>query len=82
MSLNKLDGSYIQGFTAGLRKAQEIVVDIEGDLKRSKRRYNSKSLSEAFDAAIKGREALRENPDAFVRYTSDGKFEVYEPKDR
>lgn len=80
--MDKLDGSYIRGFTAGLRKAQEIVVDIKGDLKRFKRSYNSKSLSEALDAAIKGRETLRENPEAFVRYTNEGKFEVYEPKNR
>lgn len=81
MSLDKLDGSYIRGYTAGLKKALEIVVDIEFDLKRFGKRYNSKSLSDALKVAIKDREILRENPNAFVRYTNEGKFEVYEPKE-
>lgn len=79
MSLDKLDGSYIRGYTAGLRKALEIAVNIESDLKRFGKRYNSKTLSDALKVAIKDREILRENPSAFVRYTNEGKFEVYEP---
>ena len=37
---------------------------------------------EILNCAIKDREKLRENPEAFVRCTNDGGFEVYEPMRR
>jgi len=80
--LDKLSGDYIRGFTAGLQKVQEIMQYIESDMKFHKRRMNTKSLMEILNCAIKDREKLRENPEAFVRCTNDGGFEVYEPMRR
>ena len=79
--MDRLDGSYIKGFTAGLQKARDIVNYINDDLKYHHLRYNSKTMSQIMEAAINGRAALRENPEAFVRYNTLKKdFEVYEPK--
>lgn len=80
--MEKLDGGYIRGFTAGLQKAQEIIKYIDFDMKLHKRRLNAKSLAEIFDIAIKEREKLRENPEAFIRCLSSGGYEVYEPNRR
>ena len=78
--MDRLDGSYIKGFTAGLQKAKEIVNYINDDLKYHHLRYNSKTMSRIMATAINGRTALRENPEAFVRYNTLKKdFEVFEP---
>ena len=59
----------------------EIPDYINDDLKYHHLRYNSKTMSQIMEAAINGRAALRENPEAFVRYNTLKKdFEVYEPK--
>lgn len=80
--IDKLDGGYIRGFTKGLQKAQEIIMCIESDMKAHKRRVNVKSLIKIFNVAIKDREKLRENQEAFVRCIGDNDYEVYEPNKR
>lgn len=78
--MDVLDGSYIKGYTAGLFMAKEIIDYIGIDLKLHHVSFNKKTLLRVMDVAIDGREALRENPEAFVRYNTGKKdFEVYEP---
>lgn len=77
--MDRLDGGYIKGFTDGLIKAREIIEYIDTDNRMHGHRSTIKRLSEALECAIKGREALRENPEAFVRCNSKGGYEVYEP---
>ncbi len=77
--MQKLDGGYVRGYTEGLKKALEIIEYIPTDNRLHGRKTTVKSLSEALMAAIEGREALRENPEAFVRCNSKGGYEVYEP---
>lgn len=75
--MEKLDGSYIRGFTAGLMAGKEILGYIAKDIKHHKRRYNKNELQKVFDCAIENRETLRENPNAFVRCRKDGGYEVF-----
>lgn len=77
--MDKLDGGYIRGFTEGLKKAQEIIRYIYPDMKAHGRKKRHRELLEAFDCAIAERETLRENPEAFVRCSHKGGYEVYEP---
>lgn len=78
--MDVLDGSYIKGYTAGLLMAKEIINYIGTDLKLHHVSFNKKTLLRVMDVAIAGREALRENPEAFVRFNVGKKnFEVYEP---
>ena len=75
--MDKLDGSYIRGFTAGLMMGKEILGYIAEDMKIHRRRYNKSELQKVFDCAIESRETLRENPNAFVRCRKDGGYEVF-----
>lgn len=75
--MEKLDGGFIRGFTAGLQKSKEIVGYICNDMRWHKRRITAKELEKALDCAIENREELRENPDAFVRCCKDG-YEVFD----
>lgn len=80
--MDRLDGSFNRGFTAGLQKALEIMQYISDDMRVHKRKLNAKAAIEILQAAINGRETLRENPEAFVRCLSSGGYEVYNPQKR
>ena len=78
--MEKLDSGYIKGYTAGLQKAKEIMEYINEDLSYHHIKFNKKTVPQILSAAINGRAALRENPEAFVRYNTLKKdFEVFEP---
>ena len=75
--MERLDGSYIRGFTAGLQAAKEIFTYIVPDMRMHKRRMTDKEIQKIIDCAIKEREQLRENSDAFIRCCANGGYEVY-----
>lgn len=75
--MEKLDGSYIRGFTAGLQEAKNVLQYIYPDMKYHKRRLNLKEIEKILDCAIANREILREYPGLFIRCSSDGGYEVF-----
>lgn len=80
--MERLDGSYIRGFTAGLQAAKEIFTCIVPDMRMHKRRMTDKEIQKIIDCAIREREQLRENPDAFIRCCANGGYEVYAKEKR
>lgn len=80
--MERLDSGYIRGFTAGLQMAKNIMCYMYDDMKRHKRRMNNKEIEKILDCAILHREALRENPDTFIRCSSNGGYEVFDSKRR
>lgn len=72
---------YIYGYTAALQDVLKTISSesFQHDLKRHKRKQNSKTYKAILECMIKNRAVLRESPDAFVRCNDkvDGGFEVY-----
>lgn len=70
---------YVQGYTAALQDVLETIDDIQNDLKKHKRKQNSKTYKAIAECMLKNRVILREEPYAFVRCNDnvEGGFEVY-----
>lgn len=76
------DPCYIQGYTAAIQDAIEVVDYIQTDLKRHGRKQNAKTYTAILKCMLKGRVLLRESPTAFVRcsdHTKDG-FEIWDSR--
>lgn len=81
MTKNKIVYGFSYGFTRGLQCCLENMKSVIIDYKRmTGKTAREKQMDEISKVIINGREILRENPFAFVRYNSNGFFEVYEPK--
>ena len=61
------DPCYVQGYTAAIQDAIEVVEYIQKDLKIHKRKQNAKTYTAILKCMLKGRAMLRESSTAFVR---------------
>lgn len=78
--MDKMFGyEYVQGYTAALQDVLETINDIQDDLKRHKRKQNSKTYKAIVECMLRNRVILREEPYAFVRCNdeAEGGYEVY-----
>ena len=76
------DLCYIQGYTAAIQDAIEVVDYIQTDLKRHGRKQNAKTYTAILKCMLKGRVLLRESSTAFVRcndHAKDG-FEIWDSR--
>ena len=76
------DPCYIQGYTAAIQDAIEVVKYIQTDLKSHGRKQNAKTYTAILKCMLKGRVLLRESATAFVRCndrTDDG-FEIWDSR--
>ena len=76
------DPCYIQGYTAAIQDAIEVVEYIQKDLKIHKRKQNAKTYLAILRCMLKGRAMLRESSTAFVRCNDnvpDG-FEIWDSR--
>ena len=62
------DHCYIQGYTAAIQDAIEVVDYIQTDLKRHGRKQNAKTYRAILKCMLKGRVLLRESHTAFVGF--------------
>lgn len=75
--VKKLEFGFNHGYTCGIQKMKEIIPLAIRDYKRIKKRFpEEKQLEQLFQVAIQNRELLREDPDAFIRYNTQGFFEA------
>lgn len=80
MSIVKLSGDYIRGYTKALMDIQELLPTVIVDLKRFKRKLDGKHLNDFFKLIIEHRESLREETGGFIRFNWVKKeLEWYEP---
>ena len=83
MTLERIDDPcYIQGYTAAIQDAIEVVEYIQKDLKIHKRKQNAKTYLAILRCMLKGRVLLRESSTAFVRCNDrapDG-FEIWDSR--
>ena len=83
MILKRIDDPcYVQGYTAAIQDAIEVVEYIQKDLKIHKRKQNAKTYTAILKCMLKGRVLLRESSTAFVRCndrTDDG-FEIWDSR--
>lgn len=70
---------FVQGYTAALREVLDTIEGIQDDLKRHKRKQNSKTYTSIVRCMIESRTILREDPYAFIRCNDKAKggFEVF-----
>ena len=76
------DPCYVQGYTAAIQDAIEVVEYIQKDLKIHKRKQNAKTYLAILRCMLKGRALLRESSTAFVRCNDrapDG-FEIWDSR--
>ena len=76
------DPCYIQGYTAAIQDAIEVVDYIQTDLKRHGRKQNAKTYCAILKCMLKGRVLLRESSTAFVRCSDQAKdgFEIWDSR--
>ena len=76
------DLCYIQGYTAAIQDAIEVVDYIQTDLKRHGRKQNAKTYTAILKCMLKGRVLLRESSTAFVRCSDHAKdgFEIWDSR--
>ena len=76
------DPCYIQGYTAAIQDAIEVVDYIQTDLKRHGRKQNAKTYRAILECMLKGRVLLRESHTAFVRCNdrADDGFEIWDSR--
>lgn len=83
MTLKRIDDPcYVQGYTAAIQDAIEVVEYIQKDLKTHKRKQNAKTYLAILRCMLKGRALLRESATAFVRCNDrapDG-FEIWDSR--
>ena len=83
MTLKRIDDPcYVQGYTAAIQDAIEVVEYIQKDLKIHKRKQNAKTYLAILRCMLKGRALLRESSTAFVRCNDrapDG-FEIWDSR--
>lgn len=76
------DPCYIQGYTAAIQDAIEVVKYIQTDLKSHGRKQNAKTYTAILKCMLKGRVLLRESSTAFVRCSDHAKdgFEIWDSR--
>ena len=76
------DPCYIQGYTAAIQDAIEVVKYIQTDLKSHGRKQNAKTYVAILKCMLKGRVLLRESSTAFVRCSDHAKdgFEIWDSR--
>lgn len=73
---------YIQGYTAAIQDAIEVVEYIQKDLECHGRKQNAKTYTAILKCMLKGRVLLRESSTAFVRCSDHAKdgFEIWDSR--
>jgi len=76
------DPCYVQGYTAAIQDAIEVVEYIQKDLKCHGRKQNAKTYTAILKCMLKGRVLLRESSTAFVRCSDHAKdgFEIWDSR--
>ena len=76
------DPCYIQGYTAAIQDAIQVVEYIQTDLKSHGRKQNAKTYTAILKCMLKGRVLLRESSTAFVRCSDHAKdgFEIWDSR--
>ena len=76
------DPCYVQGYTAAIQDAIEVVSYIQQDLKSHGRKQNAKTYTAILKCMLKGRVLLRESSTAFVRCNDQDKdgFEIWDSR--
>jgi hypothetical protein len=76
------DPCYVQGYTAAIQDAIEVVDYIQTDLKRHGRKQSAKTYCAILKCMLKGRVLLRESSTAFVRCNDRAKdgFEIWDSR--
>ena len=65
--IDYLSGEYNRGFTAGIKKVDEVFSYIQNDLADHKKRLTPKLMEELIKCCIDNRERLRESVNGFIR---------------
>ena len=76
------DPCYVQGYTAAIQDAIQVVEYIQTDLKSQGRKQNAKTYTAILKCMLKGRVLLRESSTAFVRCSDHAKdgFEIWDSR--
>lgn len=79
--VSKLEFGFSHGFTNALQRMQELIPSAIQDYRRIRKRFPSENqLKQLFQTAIENRELIRECPEIFIRYNTNGFFEIFQPK--
>ena len=76
------DPCYVQGYTAAIQDAIEVVKYIQTDLKSHGRKQSAKTYTAILKCMLKGRVLLRESSTAFVRCSDHAKdgYEIWDSR--
>lgn len=70
MSMERLSGDYIKGYTKAIQDITEIFEYIQEDLSHHKKRFSNKIALDLLKVILENREAIRERRKGFIRWNS------------
>lgn len=82
MTPQRLDGSYIRGYTRAIMDLQEVFLAVEREMRMRRRgALPFRQIHEILGVALENREGIREKDGGFVRWNAAKKnFEFYRPE--
>ncbi len=78
MTVEKLSGDFIRGYTKAIQDISEVFEYVGNDLKCHKKRLNDKLAKELLKCVLENRENIREGTNGFIRWNCvTNKFEWF-----